>query len=116
MAGVGLAGGAPGGTGWAIAPGLGRSGLVTGSNLGWRLNMARGFACEVADGPGAYASLIVRLGDNHAYVALMNRKVPVMPLNARVFLRWPGPTATGRSHADAGPSHSVTGKILESAR
>jgi CubicO group peptidase (beta-lactamase class C family) len=55
--------------------------------LGWRLNLARGFAFEVGDGPGGCASLIVSFSDNHAYVALTNRKVLVMPLNARVFLQ-----------------------------
>jgi CubicO group peptidase (beta-lactamase class C family) len=55
--------------------------------LGWRLNTARGFAFETGNGPGGSASLIVRPGDSRAYVALTNRKVPVMPLNARVFLQ-----------------------------
>jgi CubicO group peptidase (beta-lactamase class C family) len=55
--------------------------------LGWRLNTARGFAFETGNGPGGSASLIVRPGDSRAYVALTNRKVPVMPLNVRVFLQ-----------------------------
>ena len=55
--------------------------------LGWRLNTARGFAFETGNGPGGSASLIVRPGDSRAFVALTNRKVPVMPLNARVFLQ-----------------------------
>jgi Beta-lactamase len=55
--------------------------------LGWRLNSARGFACEIGNGPGGSSSLIVRPGDSRAYVALTNRKVQVMPLNARVFLQ-----------------------------
>ena len=55
--------------------------------LGWRLNTARGFAFETGNGPGGSASLIVRPGDSRAYVALTNRKVPVAPLNARVFLQ-----------------------------
>jgi hypothetical protein len=86
------------GTGW---PSLASAGLVSEAlrphaalaagtghiGLGWRLNTARGFAFEAGDGPGGCASLIVRLSDNHAYVALTSRKVPVMPLTARVFLR-----------------------------
>jgi CubicO group peptidase (beta-lactamase class C family) len=55
--------------------------------LGWRINTARGFAAEIGTGPGGAASLIVRPGDSHAYVALTNRKVQVTPLNVRVFLQ-----------------------------
>ena len=86
------------GTGWSsLLPGdLAADALrpqaaeATGSGqvgLGWRLNTARGFATEIGTGPGGAASLIVRLGDSHAYVALTNRKVQVTPLNARVFLQ-----------------------------
>ena len=55
--------------------------------LGWRLNTARGFAFETGTGPGGSASLVVRPGDNHTYVALTNRKARVMALTVRVFLR-----------------------------
>ena len=37
--------------------------------------------------PAGPASLIVKPGDSHAYVALTNRKVAVTPLNVRVFLQ-----------------------------
>ena len=53
--------------------------------LGWHLNPARGMAWEAGDGPGGSASLIVELSDNHAHVALTNRKVPILGLNRRVF-------------------------------
>ena len=53
--------------------------------LGWRLNLADGIAWEADDGPGGSASLIVGLSDNHAYVALTNRKVPILGLNRRIF-------------------------------
>ncbi len=53
--------------------------------LGWRLNLADGIAWEADDGPGASASLVVRLSDNHACVALTNRKVPILGLYRKVF-------------------------------
>jgi CubicO group peptidase (beta-lactamase class C family) len=53
--------------------------------LGWRLNQADAIAWAADDGPGASASLIVRLSDNHAYVALANRKVTIMGLNLRIL-------------------------------
>lgn len=53
--------------------------------LGWRLNLADGVAWEAGGGPGGSASLIVGLGDGHAYVALTNRKAPLLGLNRRVF-------------------------------
>jgi len=55
--------------------------------LGWRINTARGFASENGDGPGGSTSLIVSPGDGRACVALTNRKIQIMPLNARVFLQ-----------------------------
>jgi CubicO group peptidase (beta-lactamase class C family) len=56
--------------------------------LGWQINTARGLATEGGNGPGGSASLIIRLSDNHAYVALTNRKVPVTSLAARSRVRF----------------------------
>ena len=78
------------GTGWssllpadlaseALRPQVGHIGL------GWRLKLADGIAWEAGDGPGGSASLVVRLSDNHAYVALTNRKVPVLSLHRKVL-------------------------------
>jgi CubicO group peptidase (beta-lactamase class C family) len=86
------------GTGWgslvpadlvgeALAPQAAEASGPGQAGLGWRLNTARGFAFETGNGPGGSASLIVRPGDNHAYVALTNRKAVVMALNARVLLQ-----------------------------
>ena len=63
----------------ALRPQVGHIGL------GWRLNLADGIAWEAGDGPGGSASLVVRLSDNHAYVALTNRKVPILGLFRKVF-------------------------------
>jgi hypothetical protein len=57
----------------------------TSIGLGWRLDLARGIASEADGGPGGSASLIVGLSDNRAYVALTNRKVPILGLNRKVF-------------------------------
>jgi Beta-lactamase len=81
------------GTGWSslLPAGLAsealrpRTAAATISRLGWRLNLADGMAWEAGDGPGGSASLIVGLSDNHAYIALTNRKVPIMGLNRKVF-------------------------------
>ena len=54
------------------------------AGLGWRLKLADGIAWEAGDGPGGSASLVVRLSDNHAYVALTNRKVPILGLYRKV--------------------------------
>ncbi len=78
------------GTGWSslLPAGLASEALRPQAGhigLGWRLDLAGGIAWEADDGPGGSASLIVGLGDNHAYVALTNRKVPMLGLNRRVF-------------------------------
>ena len=78
------------GTGWSslLPAGLASEALRPQAGhigLGWRLNLADGIAWEADEGPGGSASLIVGLSDNHAYVALTNRKVPMLGLNRRVF-------------------------------
>jgi len=81
------------GTGWSslMPAGLASETLrpqtaaPTHIGLGWRLNLADGMAWEADDGPGGSASLIVGLADNHAYVALTNRKVPILSLNRKIF-------------------------------
>ena len=79
------------GTGWSsvLPAGLASEALRPqdpGHNgLGWRLKLADGIAWEAGDGPGGSASLVVRLSDNHAYVALTNRKVPILGLYRKVF-------------------------------
>ena len=80
------------GTGWSslLPAGLASEALrpraaATHIGLGWRLNLADGIAWEAGAGPGGSASLIVGLSDNHAYVALTNRKVPMLGLNRKIF-------------------------------
>ena len=78
------------GTGWSslLPAGLASEALRPRDpghiGLGWRLRLADGIAWEAGDGPGGSASPIVRLGDNHASVALTNRKVPILGLNRKV--------------------------------
>jgi CubicO group peptidase (beta-lactamase class C family) len=79
------------GTGWSslLPAGLASEALrphsATHIGLGWRLNLADGIAWEAGNGPGASASLIVGLSDNHASAALTNRKVSILGLNRKVF-------------------------------
>jgi CubicO group peptidase (beta-lactamase class C family) len=79
------------GTGWSslLPAGLASEALRPQDpghiGLGWRLNLADGIAWEAGDGPGGSASLVVRLSDNHVYVALTNRKVPILGLYRKVF-------------------------------
>jgi CubicO group peptidase (beta-lactamase class C family) len=81
------------GTGWSspLPAGLASEALrpqVPGHiGLGWRLNLADGIAWEAGNGPGGSASLIVGLGDGHAYAALTNRKVSILGLDREVFQR-----------------------------
>jgi CubicO group peptidase (beta-lactamase class C family) len=53
--------------------------------LGWLLNPAVGFGGHMGYGPAAAASLIVRLGDGRASVALTNRTVPIETVNVRML-------------------------------
>lgn len=53
--------------------------------LGWLLNPAAGFGGHMGYGPAAAASLIVRLDDGQAGVALTNRTVPIETVNIRVL-------------------------------
>jgi CubicO group peptidase (beta-lactamase class C family) len=80
------------GTGWSslLPAGLASEalrprGAATHIGLGWRLDLADGIAWQAGNGPGGSASLIVRRRDNHAYVALTNRKVSILGLNREVF-------------------------------
>jgi CubicO group peptidase (beta-lactamase class C family) len=79
------------GTGWSsiLPAGLASEALrpddATHAGLGWRLKLADGMAWEAGNGPGGSASLMVALSDNHAYVALTNRKAPILGLNRTVF-------------------------------
>jgi CubicO group peptidase (beta-lactamase class C family) len=79
------------GTGWSslLPAGLASEALQPHPaghiGLGWRLKLADGIAWEAGNGPGGSASLIVGLSDNHAYVALTNRKVSILGLNRKLF-------------------------------
>jgi hypothetical protein len=52
--------------------------------LGWLLNEPKGVGGHAGVGPGAAASLIIRLDTGQPSVALANRRVPIEPVNARL--------------------------------
>jgi CubicO group peptidase (beta-lactamase class C family) len=52
--------------------------------LGWHVNSERGIAGHPGGGPGGSSSLVVRLAERRAHVALTNRRVPIEPVNGRV--------------------------------
>jgi hypothetical protein len=52
--------------------------------LGWLLNEPKDASGHAGVGPGAAASLIVRLSSGQPSAALANRRVPIEPVNARL--------------------------------
>jgi CubicO group peptidase (beta-lactamase class C family) len=53
--------------------------------LGWNVNSEHGVAGHPGGGPGGSSSLVVRLAEQRAHVAMTNRRVPVEPVNGRVM-------------------------------
>ena len=62
------------------------TGTPTGAQmgLGWLLNEPKDVGGHAGGGPGAAASLIIRLSTGQPSVALANRLVPIEPVNARL--------------------------------
>jgi hypothetical protein len=52
--------------------------------LGWLLNEPKDIGGHAGGGPGAAASLIIRLSTGQPSVALANRLVPIEPVSARL--------------------------------
>jgi CubicO group peptidase (beta-lactamase class C family) len=53
--------------------------------LGWLVNPAKDVGGHTGGGPGAAASLIVRLSSGQVGLAMANRLVPIEPINARLI-------------------------------
>ena len=70
----------------ALRPQADRDSTGARMGLGWLLNEPKGVSGHAGGGPGAAASLIIRLGTGQPSVALANRLVPIEPVNARLVL------------------------------
>jgi len=70
----------------APGPGGGRAGL------GWLFSRRGDVAMNAGAGPGATASLLVRIRDNQVYLTMTNRFVSLDPIYGRVLRSWPNPT------------------------
>jgi len=70
----------------APGPGGGRAGL------GWLFSRRGDVAMNAGAGPGATASLLVRIRDNQVYPTMTNRFVSLDPIYGRVLRSWPNPT------------------------
>jgi hypothetical protein len=68
----------------ALRPQADRNSGGARMGLGWLLNEPKGVGGHAGVGPGAAASLIVRLGTGQPSVALANRRIPIEPVNARL--------------------------------
>ncbi len=69
----------------APGPGGGRAGL------GWLFSPRGDVAMHAGAGPGATASLLVRIHDNQVRLTVTNRFVSLGPVHARVLRSWPNP-------------------------
>jgi CubicO group peptidase (beta-lactamase class C family) len=70
----------------ALRPQVDRDSTGARMGLGWLLNEPKDVGGHAGGGPGAAASLIIRLGTGQPSVALANRLVPIEPVNARLVL------------------------------
>jgi CubicO group peptidase (beta-lactamase class C family) len=68
----------------ALRPQVDRDSTGARMGLGWLLNEPKDLGGHAGGGPGAAASLIIRLGTGQPSVALANRLVPIEPGNARL--------------------------------
>ncbi|MGH3122102.1 MAG: serine hydrolase [Streptosporangiaceae bacterium] len=68
----------------ALRPQVDRDSTGAQMGLGWLLNEPKDVGGHASGGPGAAASLIIRLSTGQPSVALANRLVPIEPVNARL--------------------------------
>lgn len=68
----------------ALRPQADRDSTGARMGLGWLLNEPKDVGGHAGGGPGAAASLIIRLSTGQPSVALANRLVPIEPVNARL--------------------------------
>src|SRR6266540_6863851 len=60
--------------------------------LGWLISPRGDVAVHAGAGPGATASLLVRIRDNQVHLTMTNRMIPIDPINDRVLRSWTNPT------------------------
>ncbi len=60
--------------------------------LGWLISPRGDVAAHAGAGPGATASLLVRIRDNQVHLTMTNRMIPIDPINDRVLRSWTNPT------------------------
>ena len=60
--------------------------------LGWLISPRGDVAVHAGAGPGATASLLVRIRDNQVHLTMTNRLIPIDPINDRVLRSWTNPT------------------------
>jgi CubicO group peptidase (beta-lactamase class C family) len=60
--------------------------------LGWLISPRGDVAAHAGAGPGATASLLVRIRDNQVHLTMTNRLIPIDPINDRVLRSWTNPT------------------------
>jgi CubicO group peptidase (beta-lactamase class C family) len=60
--------------------------------LGWLISARGDVALHAGSGPGATASLLVRIRDNQVHLTMTNRLIPIDPINDRVLRSWTNPT------------------------
>ena len=59
--------------------------------LGWLISPRGDVAVHAGAGPGATASLLVRIRDNQVHVTMTNRLIPIDRIDERVLRSWPNP-------------------------
>jgi CubicO group peptidase (beta-lactamase class C family) len=60
--------------------------------LGWLISPRADVAMHAGFGPGATASLLIRIRDNQVHLTMTNRLIPIDPINDRVLRSWTNPT------------------------
>jgi CubicO group peptidase (beta-lactamase class C family) len=60
--------------------------------LGWLISARGDVALHAGSGPGATASLLVRIRDNQVHLTMTSRFIPIDPINDRVLRSWTNPT------------------------
>jgi CubicO group peptidase (beta-lactamase class C family) len=60
--------------------------------LGWLISPRGDVAVHAGAGPGATASLLLRIRDNQVHLTMTNRMIPIDPINDRVLRSWTNPT------------------------
>jgi CubicO group peptidase (beta-lactamase class C family) len=76
----------------ALTPWPGTPGEIS-MGLGWLFGPTGDTAIQAGAGPDSAASLHIRLRDGRTHVVLINRLIPVGPIDQRLLQAWTSPTA-----------------------